>query len=120
MSHALVVQVKTEARIGKKRNKSGTVSFRVDLGMVNGKREQPTFPTIEVALAFKREADAEIRAKNPLALTEIALATRYSVLNALERLKPYGATIDEAVEFFHQTRQALKACRHVSRGDRRV
>ena len=94
------MQVKTEATIREKRNKSGTVSFRVDLGMVEGKRKQPTFPTREQALAFKRKADVEVRAKNPLALTEIALATRYSVLNALERLKPYGATLDEAVDFF--------------------
>lgn len=94
------MQVKVEAKVREKRNKSGTVSYRVDLGMVDGKRKQPTFPTQEQALAFKRKADVEVRAKNPLALTEIALATRYSVLNALERLKPFGATLDEAVDFF--------------------
>ncbi len=84
--------------------------------MVRGKRKQPTFSIHEQALAFKRKADDEIRAKNPLALADIALATRYSVLNALEKLKPYSATLDEAVDFFIKHAKPPKACRDVPGG----
>ena len=35
-----------------------------------------------------------------MALADAVSAIRYEVLNALEKLKPYGATLDEAVSFF--------------------
>ncbi len=94
------MQVKTETKIHPKRNRSGSVSYRVDLGMVQGKRKQPTFPTLAAAQEFKRKADEEIRRKSPLALSDLAQSTRYEVLGALEKLRPYGASLNDAVEFF--------------------
>jgi len=98
--YALNMQVKTEAQIYQKLNKSGTVSYRVDLGIVNGKRKMPCFKTEQEAIEAKRKADHEIRAKHPMALADLSRVLRYDALGAMEKLKPYGATLTEAVAFY--------------------
>jgi integrase len=83
-----------------KRHASGNVGFRVDLGVVNGKRTFKSFPSREKAEAAQRKLKKEQAAKNPVLLADIDASTRHEILHAVERLRDYRATITEAVDFF--------------------
>jgi integrase len=96
-------------QIYEKRHASGNVGYRVDLGLVNGKRAFKHFPTREKAEAGRKRLQREQAAKNPLLLADIDASTRHEVLLALERLKDYRATITEAVNFFLKHARPAKA-----------
>jgi hypothetical protein len=65
------VQVKTEAKLYEKKNRSGSISYRVDSGSIHGKRTQKTFSTREAAETFKRKADEKIRAEKEQHYTQV-------------------------------------------------
>ena len=86
--------------IYEKRHASGNVGFRVDLGLVKGKRSFKSFEFQKDAEAFRdRHLKAEAQ-KHPHLLADINDVTRHEVLGALARLKEYNASLTEAVDFF--------------------
>jgi site-specific recombinase XerD len=97
-------------KIYPKRHASGNLGYRVDLGLVGGKRTFKSFKTLEAAERYRLKCDQEEAAKKPLHLADIDAISRHQVLAALERLKGHHATISEAVDFF------LKHARPVSVG----
>jgi len=86
--------------IYEKKHASGRVGFRVDLGLINGRRRFKHFPTREKADAARSKLLKDQAAKNPLLLADIGAATRHEVLLAIQRLRDFRATITEAVDFF--------------------
>ena len=96
-------------KIYDKRHASGRVGYRVDLGLVNGRRTFKHFSTREKAEAAQKRLQKEQAAKNPLLLSDINASTRHEILLALERLKDYRASITEAVDFFLKHARPAKA-----------
>lgn len=94
------MQVKREAKIYKRNLPSGNVSYRVDMGMVNGKRQTKDFQHEIEALNLKAKWDAELHRQNLGALQDLAEVQRREVLLALKLLEPFGADILEAVKFY--------------------
>ena len=92
-----------------KRHASGNVGYRVDLGLVNGKRCFKNFTTREAAETFSKKclkADAQ---NHPNLLAEIDDVTRHDVLAALARLKEFRVSITDAVEFYLKHARPAKA-----------
>jgi site-specific recombinase XerD len=94
------MQVKREARIYKRKLPSGNITFRVDMGKVNGKRVTKDFPHENQALKLKAKWDAEIQTKNLGALQDLAAMQKREVMLAIERLNPFGATVLQAADFY--------------------
>ena len=92
-----------------KKHASGNVGYRVDLGLVGGKRTFRNFTTKGDAEAFQRKCLKAEAHKNPLVLSDIDAITRHEVLAALSRLKEYRASITEAVDFFLKHARPVKA-----------
>jgi len=95
--------------IYEKKHASGNVGYRVDLGLVNGKRTFKNFKTRETALDFRRKCLKAEAQKHPSLLAEIDDVTRHEVLAGLARLKEYRATITDAVDFFLKHARPVKA-----------
>lgn len=86
--------------IYKKVHASGNIGYRVDMGMVAGKRKLKSFPTEEAAENFRRRC-LEIEArKKPVDLRDLSESMRHEVLAALAKLRNHNASITQAVDFF--------------------
>jgi len=83
-----------------KRHASGNVGYRVDLGLVNGKRTFKNFPTLQKAEEFSKKCLTAEAQRHPSLLAEIDDVTRHDVLAALARLKEFRASITDAVDFY--------------------
>lgn len=92
-----------------KKHASGNIGYRVDLGLINGKRKFKSFSTQSEAEKFQRKCLKLEAAKKPSVLADIENFTRHEVLAALSRLKEYRATITEAVDFFIKHARPAKA-----------
>jgi integrase len=92
-----------------KKHASGNVGYRVDLGLVNGKRTFKNFASREKAQEFSRKCLKAEAQKHPSLLAEIDAVTRHEVLAALARLKEYRASITDAVDFFLKHSRPVKA-----------
>jgi hypothetical protein len=95
--------------IYEKKQASGNVGYRVDLGLVNGKRTFKNFLTREKAQDFRRKCLKAEAQKHPSLLAEMDDVTRHEVLAGLARLKEYRATITDAVDFFLKHSHPVKA-----------
>lgn len=82
--------------VPQKRVDNGVTKWRVDLGIdeATGKRNRPTFPTEEAALAFIRSLNDD-----PVLTGEI-FARKNEIAFQLDRLQQFGATLSDAVDFF--------------------
>jgi len=98
----LRVRVKNKVSITEVKNKSGTVSYRVDLGALHGRRQFKQFTTRDLAEAFAYTCNVRIEAKNLSALGDLSevMVHRHVFMNAYNRLKAVGATVEEATDFF--------------------
>ena len=92
-----------------KKHASGNVGYRVDLGLIGGKRSFKSFATTAEAAAFQRKCLKAKAHKNPLVLSDIDAITRHEVLAALSRLREHRASITEAVDFFLKHARPVKA-----------
>jgi|GEM_PF-1254672 len=94
--------MKTEKqfKIYEKRRASGAVQYRVDLGMVNGKRVQKNFGSKEAAEAYRNQCIAQGANTRAEVLQELDTAVRHDILACLERLRLAGSTIKEATDFY--------------------
>lgn len=94
------MRVKKEFQIYSKTHRSGNVAWVVSLGMVNGKRKFKSCSSLEEAQQFKAKCEEKDALKNPTALSDLDELGKASIRHALEKLKPFDATITEAVDFF--------------------
>jgi len=94
------VRVKTEFQIYPKTHRSGNKGWVVSLGMVEGKRKFRSCTTLEEAQRVKAECEEKQALKNPAALSDLDQLGRAAVRHALEKIKPFDATITEAVDFY--------------------
>lgn len=85
------------------------MGYRVDLGLVGGKRTFKNFATKVDAEAFQRKCLKAKAHKNPLVLSDIDAIARQEVLAAISRLKEYRTSIAEAVDFFPKHTRSVKA-----------
>ena len=78
---------------------SGQVGYVVDLGLIQGKRDRQTFKTKEEAETHAEKARIQ---KQNEGLTAFALPKeiRVDAAKATEILKPYGATLVEAANYY--------------------
>jgi len=94
------MRLKTEFQIYEKTHRSGNKGWVVSLGVINGKRKFRSCSTLDEAQGVKAECEEKQALKNPVALSDLDELGRAAVRHALEKLKPYDATITEAVDFF--------------------
>jgi integrase len=92
-----------------KKHASGSIGYRVDLGLVGGKRTFKSFSNRADAEAFQGKCLKGDAHKNPLVLSDIDAITRHEVLAALGRLREYRASITEAVDFFLKHARPVRA-----------
>ena len=92
-----------------KKHASGNVGYRVDLGLIGGKRTFKNFAAKADAEAFQKKCLKAEAHKNPLVLSDIDAITRHEVLAAVSRLREYRATVTEAVDFFLKHARPVKA-----------
>ncbi|MBN8421697.1 MAG: site-specific integrase [Verrucomicrobia bacterium] len=95
--------------IYKKTHASGNVGWRVDMGLVGGKRVFKSFPNEAAAAKFqKRCLEAEAK-KKPVDLRDLNDVMRHEVLAALAKLRDHNATIAQAVDFYLKHARPAKA-----------
>ena len=94
------MRVKREFQIYERTHRSGNKGWQVSLGTINGKRKLQPFTTLEAAQAFKAQCEEKQALSNPTVLSDLDALGRAAIRHALEKLKPYDATITEAVDFF--------------------
>jgi site-specific recombinase XerD len=94
------MQVKKVATIYPKTHRSGNITWYVDLGKINGKRRVHPFKTKKEAEKFKNKCDQEFASKNISELLNLSTLARNQISAAIEKLKPFNASLDEAVDFF--------------------
>jgi integrase len=108
------VKTSREFKIYEKRRASGAIQYRVDLGMVNGKRVQKNFSTKEEAEAYRNQCIAQGANTKTEVLQELDAAMRHDILACLERLRVAGSTIKEATDFFLKHSKPSKGNIHLS------
>ena len=81
------MKAKKELRIHERRQRSGNVSYRVDLGEINGKRRFKDFPNREAAEAYRNQCIAQGANIKTEVLRELDAAMRHDILACLERLR---------------------------------
>jgi len=87
-------------RIRRRRyRKSGTISYQVDVGIVDGRRVRKQFRTKDEAAAFARTVRMA-REREGTAAFSIPLALRLEAARCAEMLAPHGATLTEAVRYY--------------------
>ena len=87
-------------KIYERKRSSGNTGYLVDLGEVSGKRTFKSFALRTDAEAFQKQCVDQQAAEKPVVLEELNAATRHTVLAALERLRPYGADLGDAIDFY--------------------
>ena len=108
------MKAKKELRIHERRQRSGNVSYRVDLGEINGKRRFKDFPNREAAEAYRNQCIAQGANIKTEVLRELDAAMRHDILACLERLRLAGSTIKEATDFFLKHSKPSKGNIHLS------
>ncbi len=103
------MSAKKSFAVYEKRHASGNVGYRVDLGLVNGKRKFKSFDSREKAETFSKKCQKLEVQKNPNLLVDLDEVTRHEVLAALARLKEYRASITDAVDFYLKHARPAKA-----------
>ncbi len=87
-------------RIRRRRyRRSGTASYQVDLGAVNGRRVRKQFPTKDEAVTFAQRARTA-REREGAAAFSIPSEVRVETARCIEMLAPHGATLTEAVRYY--------------------
>jgi len=82
-----------------RKQRTGQVSYVVDLGLVNGKRERHSFKTKDEALTYAQLKRTE---KGNLGATAVMLpaSTRQDAIAAEKLIKEYGVTLTEAAQYY--------------------
>jgi site-specific recombinase XerD len=94
------MRVKTEFQIYQKTHRSGSVSWLVNAGNVDGKRHLPAFRTREAAEHYRARLLERKALQSPSALSDLTTLAAANVRLALERLQPYEASLLDAVDYF--------------------
>jgi site-specific recombinase XerD len=94
------MRVKREFQIYKKTHRSGSVSWLVNAGNVDGKRHLPAFRTRDAAEHYRACLLERKALQSPSALSDLTTLAAANVRLALERLAPYEASLLDAVDYF--------------------
>ena len=94
------MRVKTEFQIYERTHRSGNKGWLVSMGTVNGKRKLKSCSTLEEAQLLKAKLEERNALKNAAALSEIDELGKAAIRFGLAKLKPFDASISEAVDFF--------------------
>jgi hypothetical protein len=94
------MSAKKSFAVYEKRHASSSIGYRVDLGLVNGKRKFKSFDSREKAEVFSKKCLKLEVQRNPNLLVDLDDITRHEVLAALARLKEYRASVTETVDFY--------------------
>ena len=86
-------------RVTRRKNPAGSISFCVDLGRVNGKRERKFFKTRTAADTYA-EQQRIARENMGSAAFSIDDALRHDAITAKQILAPFKATLTEAAKYF--------------------
>ncbi len=86
--------------IYKKVHASGNVGYRVDMGVMKGKRVFKSFGTMFEAERFQAKCIETEARKRPVELHDLDEIVRHEVLAAMAKLKEHNSTITQAVDFF--------------------
>ena len=87
-------------RIRKRRyTLSGTASYQVDLGIVNGRRVRKQFATKDEAATFAQRVRTARESEGAAAFS-IPWEVRVETARCIEMLAPHGATLTEAVRYY--------------------
>jgi hypothetical protein len=90
-----------KANIYSKKHRSGNVTWCVNLGKkIGGKPDVRNFKTEAQAKNFAGEWNLQLITRNNPGLSDLSDVQRHEVLGAIGKLKAFGATLPEAVEFF--------------------
>lgn len=86
-------------KIRPRRNRSGSRSFQLDLGILDGKRVQLSFATRAEAEAEmeKRKVEKRVLGESAASMTEVE---RWEIMAVRAKLAKVGATIGQAADFF--------------------
>ena len=87
--------------------RSGQVSYQVDLGLVDGKRKRVTFPTKEQAVAYAEQARIGRTNEGTLAFS-LPVDIRLDAAKANQLLAPHSVTILEAARYYEKHVLAYK------------
>lgn len=85
--------------IYRRTHRSGQVGYLVDLGKVNGKRDRRSFSTKQAAEVFAAQARVN-KMNEGAAAFALSADTRTEVAKSMVKLKPWNATITEAVDYY--------------------
>ena len=86
-------------QVTRRKNPGGSISFCVDLGRVNGKRERTFFKTRTAADSYA-EQQRIARENMGTAAFSIDDALRHDAITAKQILAPFKATLTEAAKYF--------------------
>ncbi len=98
--------VRSKLKVSQIRYKSGSLSWKADLGHINQKRVVRFFPTREEAENYLREAKAALRTEGTGGAM-ISPADRVLFAPWKERLESAGPSIEEAARVFLKWRDLL-------------
>jgi integrase len=97
----MVVLRAKKATVYPQTHRSENVTWIVNVGTKqDGKADLRRFTTEEQATIFQKDWNAKLIGQNPAGLYDLSTLSRHEVLLNLEKLKEYGATLSEAVDFF--------------------
>lgn len=85
--------------IRKRKGWDGKVNWLVDLGIINGKRVRKSFSTKTEADDYAQEERVK-RNQEGLAAYEVTADIRIEAGKCVQKLKPYNASLTEAVDFY--------------------
>jgi integrase len=88
-------------------NRSGQPSYVVDLGIVEGKRKRPSFPTKQEAQTYAEQARVA-RANEGTAAFSLPMDIRLDAAKANQVLAPHSVTILEAAKYYQKHVLAYK------------
>lgn len=92
---------KSKARFWKKTHKSGNFTWVVKLGKkIDGKPSHRNFPTEIEAKAFMEKWNESLQLGDATGLKDLSELAKLEVRTAIEKIKPFGRSIDEAVDFY--------------------
>jgi hypothetical protein len=88
-------------------NRSRNLSYYVDIGLVDGKRKRPCFPSLKEAKAYADLARKK-RAEEGMQAFQLPSEAQLDAVRALKILAPHGVSIFECAKHYEATVLAYK------------
>ena len=101
-------------KIYEKHHASGNLGYRVDMGIIGGRRVFKSFSTKAAAEKHRIACVEAEEKKKPVELRDLDEVSKHEVLAALARLRTHNATITTAVAFYLKHARPPKAHAKIS------